>query len=980
MSRKSICLLILFLWILSYLFLVRFDSSVRAGPSTRFVPSSNSTIQEAINNANDGDTIIVAAGTYCEHIVLNKAVTLRGESSSSRIVGVIDNEPVILVNATDVQVYGLIIQGALGYGKAGILLDNCSFCQVFQNTVINNSYGIVLKNCSKCMVHDNNVTGNVVCGIRVENSEFCDIGSRGEGAFEGPNIVNDNGQWLDPTGGGIGLIDCSSCFVGLNNLNNNSESGILLNRCNSTEVYAARVTNSSQGGIYLWYCNQCNVLASYLKNNASATDYRLGVSVEYSQDCIIAANRIYNSTTGVDILRSQNCQIIDENNIAYCGQAVSVEESSHMRIAENFLFGNSGGVICLNSNDSMVITNDISNTYNGISFYEDSNWTVAYNNIGGNSEGISVEWSLGCQIYENEITNNTVGVSLKQYVENYEIFENRIYNNSVGISLACDKITFHRNIFFNNTKHVENMLLNETGKGYNDWNDGKGIGNYWGDYQGYDDDGDGVGESPYVIDMKNRDYYPLIGGPGDDYRPPIIMDCRITNILSNSNPQLVNPFDVVKIRAMIVDQQSGVNELTLLYGKEYLNYSVKMIRVAGDFFNGTYEGWICPWTFFGRDEQGLISRAIDIPYQVEAVDFAGNVADSERLTFSAAEPSNSLNMDIVISQVNTQDELSVDLDFTLDGYLPAWIGNTFYVEVENWQGSTKLNSIQLSTSPLLLNGQRTLNYSETFRCRLSLIGRSENYPFDSYYLNLTFRFSPSLPYYLADSYWSNIYSDACSLITENFDKWANVTLSVEMPHYVQQGLVSTWGYPEPKVEYAYSSNNETAGFDTNFVLVRQLNNVLPLLLLIISTTYMLGATLLADARWNPEVKTAIYLSFFVMVAGFNFALRYLIPFRYGLTVAEVLFITLTVATAVFSIGVVVSSILFTKISEKKARKANSIIDFSAICLSAILLAIFSVPISLVAIEVAGLFFGFVIRISFLDRTRETTFQPQLERA
>ena len=121
-------------------------------------------------------------------------------------------------------------------------------------------------------------------------------------------------------------------------------------------------------GFHLWYCNQCNVLASYLKNNASATDYRLGVSVEYSQDCIIAANRIYNSTTGVDILILQNCQIIDENNIAYCGQAVSVEESSHMRIAENFLFGNSGGVICLNSNDSMVITNSINNTYNGISF------------------------------------------------------------------------------------------------------------------------------------------------------------------------------------------------------------------------------------------------------------------------------------------------------------------------------------------------------------------------------------------------------------------------------------------------------------------------------------------------------------------------------------------------------------------------------------------------------------------------------------
>lgn len=84
MSRKSVCLLILFLWTLSYLFLVRFDTSVRAGPSTKFMPSSYSTIQEAIDNANDGDTIIVAAGTYYEHIVLNKAVTLRGKALAVR--------------------------------------------------------------------------------------------------------------------------------------------------------------------------------------------------------------------------------------------------------------------------------------------------------------------------------------------------------------------------------------------------------------------------------------------------------------------------------------------------------------------------------------------------------------------------------------------------------------------------------------------------------------------------------------------------------------------------------------------------------------------------------------------------------------------------------------------------------------------------------------------------------------------------------
>jgi hypothetical protein len=47
----------------------------------------------------------------------------------------------------------------------------------------------------------------------------------------------------------------------------------------------------------------------------------------------------------------------------------------------------------------------------------------------------------------------------------------------------------------------------ESGK--NIWDDGS-IGNYWSDYDGRDDNGDGVGDSPYIIDENNRDKYPLI--------------------------------------------------------------------------------------------------------------------------------------------------------------------------------------------------------------------------------------------------------------------------------------------------------------------------------------------------------------------------------------------------------------------------------------------------------------------------------------
>jgi len=55
---------------------------VNVNAATINVPGDYPTIQQAIDNASDGDTIIVAAGTYTEQLIINKSIDLIGQSGA----------------------------------------------------------------------------------------------------------------------------------------------------------------------------------------------------------------------------------------------------------------------------------------------------------------------------------------------------------------------------------------------------------------------------------------------------------------------------------------------------------------------------------------------------------------------------------------------------------------------------------------------------------------------------------------------------------------------------------------------------------------------------------------------------------------------------------------------------------------------------------------------------------------------------------
>lgn len=131
------------------------------------------TIQEAVDQANDSDTIIVKDGTYTENVVVDKSLTIQSENGpDSTIVQAADSgSDVFYVEASDVTIDGFTASGATSYGRAGIKLFSSSSCTINNNKCNENSTGISIEANSKDnTVSNNNCDSNSDQGIRLTNA------------------------------------------------------------------------------------------------------------------------------------------------------------------------------------------------------------------------------------------------------------------------------------------------------------------------------------------------------------------------------------------------------------------------------------------------------------------------------------------------------------------------------------------------------------------------------------------------------------------------------------------------------------------------------------------------------------------------------------------------------------------------------------------------------------------------------------------
>jgi len=249
MNRKTVSGTMLTLLLIGMLTLAFNIQPVKAEPKTIIVPDDYPTIQEAINNANEGDTIYAKAQLYYENIVINKNnLTLLGEDKDTTIIDGSGSLTVMHVTANNVIISGFTIQNGFG----GIVLVDSDSCAISGNIITNNGNATRLISSDYCHIVGNVISDNFVLGIRLYNSDNSLISN---------NVLVGNGH-------GIGLVSYSmnNTVVG-NKVTLGQYDGIGLGRYCNNNVVACNTLSDNQHGMRLYLSSESTIYHNNFINN-----------------------------------------------------------------------------------------------------------------------------------------------------------------------------------------------------------------------------------------------------------------------------------------------------------------------------------------------------------------------------------------------------------------------------------------------------------------------------------------------------------------------------------------------------------------------------------------------------------------------------------------------------------------------------------------------------------------------------------------
>lgn len=290
------------------------------------------------------------------------------------------------------------------------------------------------------------------------------------------------------------------------------------------------IDGGGKGSVIFLQTNGATLKNLHLTNSGNShNDIDSGVQVRGDFN-VIKDNRIDNSLFGVDLQQSSN-NIVRGNRISskdvelgVRGDAIRLWYSYNNKVTDNII-RDSRDMVVWYSKDNLIARNDARNGRYSLHFMYSHYNEVIDNYYENNSVGIFLMYSNGMHIKNNYIAHaigpTGVGIGFKE-TSDVVISGNQILYCALGLYLDVspqdpdatnrihDNLIAYSNVgvnFLNDWKG--NLLRNNRFKGNitqvtvsgsgktanrNLWE-----GNFWDDYQGFDLDGDGIGDTPYEL-------------------------------------------------------------------------------------------------------------------------------------------------------------------------------------------------------------------------------------------------------------------------------------------------------------------------------------------------------------------------------------------------------------------------------------------------------------------------------------------------
>jgi parallel beta-helix repeat protein len=535
------------------------------GSEDIFVPTDFPTIQDAINNSADGDTIHVLDGPYFEHVIVNKTVTLIGEGVDSIRLDGSGTGTVLNITADNVIVTGFTIRNSGSDAlESGVCLFNVSGCNLLESNIAANHIGVRLRNASNSLIYHNNFIDNTI-QVYVEQSDhsnFWDVDYpeggnywsdySGLDDFTGPDqdqpgsdgigdthylIDEDNVDdyplmvlWGTPPrvhniSTGLDYVTIQQAINASATLNGHViavDAGVyrehvIVGKAVSLvgeSVETAIIDGSGLGSVVNIKVDEVSI-ENFTVRNSGSNSGNSGILVS-SSFSTIRDNIVTNSSIGIS-LNTSNANIIQGNYIAHANTGIRLQDSDENLLEYNNVTEQYANCLNLLHSDNNESRNNILDSLHmayGVRIYSSNNNTISGNTITMNNYGIWLLYSANNELAGNTIRQSYSGIFLDSSSENV-IGGNAIEDNTIGVSISFSSTN---RVYYNNFVDNEYQTHIYPLSCVSIWNFSYPTGgNYWDDYAGVDvysgpyqdiSGSDGLGDEPYVINDQNQDSYP----------------------------------------------------------------------------------------------------------------------------------------------------------------------------------------------------------------------------------------------------------------------------------------------------------------------------------------------------------------------------------------------------------------------------------------------------------------------------------------